>query len=291
MDNGTVIQATTKEKVVTAVKYWASNIIVAIICIVYILKDFASIVVTGKSLWEIVAYAFIALTTGFMVSVLRSEKGISDAKSSNKFTGTLDMYGEAKKGIEPCIESVAMFCEEKNKSELKNVQIHILSKAGLSYETFKQWQEGNEIIGIKDNTPLAKLRRKCLTEASRVKIYRLTTQALLSDENKYKGDTYLGEDISTYRLKDRAMDISTRWVFALVGAYFGLSLLIDGISWGTVLWACFQVAIFLVQGQMRYTNSYNFIEDKYRNRLIRKSFLLKECKAWSERRKANGVQN
>jgi hypothetical protein len=261
------MEMTTREKANQFFRNYIIELMIIMACAVYMLRELIDITPEEKSVLAIIASAFISLIFGFTIAQLFQEKGLMSGKKDERFLATLSELDKAIRAVIPYVELLEPFCREKNEAEKRNAQTIILSTAGLVYDKF--------IAGAYDTETLSDEKKEAVRKAAKVKVFKLTTPELMSEESKVKLPGDLGKKLPEFRAKSRAGDMFTRVIFVLIFAYFGVGL-VEGFSWSSVIWAFIQMTFFLISGVIKYVMSYIFITEDYRNRLICKTTLLQE---------------
>lgn len=246
--------------------------VVALACAVYIVRGFVEIVETGKTVGEIIADGFVSALFGFLISKLLSMQGLVKGAQAPEVADTNLLHSKTVMKITPKIYLLDKWCEEKNKEALKTAQSKILATGRISYDDFARGlyrtitAEGEKFMSEEE---LSRDRRKVVKKARRVKLTPLTASNLTSDGEKTIDPYDFGMDKKEYaRARDGRQIISKIMCGALFG-FYGVQLIAD-FNVANLIWTSIQVVLFLVMGVISYLQSYSFVTDEYRHRIVRK---------------------
>lgn len=234
------------------------NLILVLVCIVYIFRGIATIEYSGKTIFQIIADTFITFIVGIAIKSLMGKNGIIDGRKSDKFMRTSKLYGQQLDSITPNIEHLDAYCDYKNWLVLRRKQTTILRKAGLSYRLFS--------LGEYDNNPDPNIQ-SVIKKAREVDTFQITSTMILNVVDSSEEETrVLSLDIKNYektKLRNNILiGVSTSLLFGLCTLERGI-FDIAGILWTTI-----QVAIFLMLGALEYLNCFEFISENFRGKII-----------------------
>ena len=268
-------------------KFFKDNIIsliVTIAILAYVSTSILFIDRTGKTLSRIIAENIFAYFFGIAISRLLSLKGTADGEKDIRVQET-DRTLEGKiDEITPNIEYLGAYCEEKNRIDLKKLQMPILAGEGLSHDKINEYDFSKK----EQDKNAEKIRKRKLMAVKKARKARLskplTVNELLS-EGKNAIDKYgLGKTKQEFFKQDTATEAISKTVFAFVFGYYGVNLITD-FSVAELVWKFVQTATFLLFGTMSYMKAFNFITDDLRNRKIRKINHLEAFKNTCEKYK------
>lgn len=234
------------------------NLVLALVCVIYIFRGIANIEYSGKTIFEIIADTFITFIVGICIKTLWGKNGIIDGRKSDKFMRTAKLYGKQLDSITVNIEHLDTYCEYKNWLVLRRKQTTILRKAGLSYRLF--------INGEYDSNPDPEIQA-VLKKTREVDVFQITSSMILNVIDSSEEETkILKLDIRSYEKTKLRNNIL---IGASTALLFGLCSLERGVFDVTgILWTTIQVAIFLVLGALEYLNCFEFITENFRGKMI-----------------------
>jgi len=267
-------------KVVNFFKKNLINFILGLICVVYIFFGTVSIVPTGKTIFEIIAYSIIAFVVGFSIKTIWKEKGIQDGVNSDLFQDKIDFYGSQKEKIQGFSEELDSFCDYENTKRLIKARENYLYKYNLKYENFKSGKYDQELDTFfktnhnkKDRAyKKAKQLEKVLNNVKKIGVYQYTsvliTNAYDTDSNRLDAEKRtLGASINKYRSNSAVKGIVQASIIALLFGLFCLQS--NAWSWAAIIWYAFQVSTFLINGVIQYFKGYNYITQNMRAKVER----------------------
>lgn len=233
------------------------NLILALVCIIYIFRGIANIEYSGKTIFEIIADTFITFIVGISIKTLMGKNGIIDGRKSDKFMRTSKLYSQQLDSITPNIEHLDAYCDYKNWLVLRRRQTTILRKAGLSYRLFSR----GEYDDSSDPSIQAIIKK-----AREVDVFQITSSMILNVIDSSEEETrILKLDIRNY---EKAKLRNNILIGASTALLFGLCSLEKGVfDIAGILWTTIQVAIFLVLGALEYLNCFEFIAENFRGKM------------------------
>lgn len=256
-----------------------SRIIIILICISYVLQGMFAIVKADFDLETFLGRIGTSLICGLSIYTSMRESGIQDGKSSDNFIGSLQLYAVTKTKIEKKYLLNA-FCIYKNKQAIEEKKQQILEQNGLDYILYKKGRYNEETklyLTLNDDE---KKVLKIVNKQSFV-VRTINTKYLLSDSPKLnvrklkKGEITI--DVAEYKRRSFITDLVTMIMWAAIFSFYGLEPLINGFSWGKILWNLWQIICWLSCGITKYISSRDFIENEYRqSHLVYKIELLEE---------------
>lgn len=247
-------------------------IVVALACVVYVIRGLVNIVETGKSVAEIIADGSLSAIFGFFISKLLSLQGLAKGELDERVLKTNKLHSQKVEEISERICLLDQWCERKNCEALKSAQAKILANAGISYSEF---QEGRYKIITRDGfdivleEELPKNKKRAVKKARRVKLTPLTSSVLTSDGGKREDPYNFGQDKKGYSRRRDERQLISKIICGLLFGYYGVTMITD-FSWSDLIWTAIQVTIFLVMGMIAYLQAFFFVVDEYRHRVIKK---------------------
>lgn len=244
------------------------DIIIVLVCLVYIVKGLADIQKSGKTVIEILGGGFISLLFAFTISRLLEGKGLLRGGQTNEYLSALEEYREQVKKTQPYITELEKWCAEHNdRAYREQVSIMILP-AGLSYEKF--------IARDYDTDKFSKEQLACVKKAQKLEIHKLTTEELMSGDLECdKNKDYSKISKRKYVKRSTRKDLVSKLIISLIFGYYTLPPL-TAWNWSGVLWSLLQTIAFVALGVMKYLDAYNFVNEDIREKVIDKTNKLKQ---------------
>lgn len=112
-------------------------------------------------------------------------------------------------------------------------------------------------------------RLRCFRRALRLKLTPLTASGLTSEGGKKQDPYYLGRTKTQYERETTISDVVTKIIIACLFGYYGAELVQD-FSYADLIWKVLQIGIFFIAGVIKMYQSYMFVVDEYRGRIIKK---------------------
>lgn len=247
-------------------------IVVGLACVVYVIRGLVNIVETGKTVAEIIADGALSALFGFFISKLLSLQGLAKGELDERVLKTNRLHSQKVEEISEKICYLDEWCERKNQEALKNVQTKILANAGIAYSEFLEGRykiinkEGYELVL---ECELPKYKRRAVKKARRIKLTPLSSSVLTSDGGKREDPYNFGQDKKSYSRRRDEKQLLSKVICGLLFGYYGVTMITD-FSWSDLIWTAIQVTIFLVMGMISYLQSFFFVVDEYRHRVIKK---------------------
>lgn len=250
--------------------------IVTIVSIVYIATAFVQIEETGKSIPRIIADGAIVFLLGFFINRVFDLQGIMNGERDERFQASMNLHGETVVKISPFIDKLDEWCKIKNDENLRVQRTRILATEGLKYSDYFN-EDGSAKDIVVDEKKLAnKLLRKtekkrihCFNKALHLKLTPISAGELASEGTKISDPYNFGRTKEQYEKQASISDIVSKIIIAVIFGYYGVSL-IKEFSYANLIWNGLQVALFFLVGVIKMYNSYIFITDEYRGRIVKK---------------------
>lgn len=268
------------QKMNTFFKKNLSNFVVAIICLVYIFFGLVQIGINKNDWWNIAAYFGVAFMVGFTIKAVWSESGIQDGLNSQPFIEKISFYGEKKASISKFSEELDPFCEYENKTRLKQAREDYLFKFNLKYDKYIKGAYNKQIDELYEksqkrhdrNWQKAHNLEKILKNVEKINVYQYTFLLITNayDSESAKGDNEkktLSASLPKFRITSKTRGIFTHLLNAILFAAFTLTM--GTLNWASLIWYCFQVAVFLINGQIAYSQGYNYVVQNMRAKVER----------------------
>lgn len=260
-----------------AKEYLADNIIVLVIaamCIVYILLGLVRIEETENTVREIIANGAIAFIFGSVLNLLLKIQGLNKGENDIRTIETNKLHGQVVEEATKYIDKLDDFCDDETRDMTKIMQTRILARAGIKYSDFEN--------GTINYDVLSKDKLKLVESAKKVKITPLTTNSLTSVSSE-DGDPFrFKESKERYIKMSSPFSIVLRAVSALIIGYYTAKLIQD-FHWGELIWTLLQVVLFLGLGSITMYKAYFYVIDKIRGNTIKKINILNKFVILAER--------
>ena len=252
--------------------YWFITLLAGL---VYVTRGLVKVVETGKSVYEIVADSILAILFGFFIAKTMSMQGFLKGERDERVVSTRRRHGQIVEEITPYIDRLDDFCAQKTEETKREIQKKILAKAGLCLSDLDAFLQRGEIPPCEKRA--LRDKKRALKKASKLKITPLLTSSLTGDESDPGDPLALGATKKGFMAKSDSKRLFSKLATGLLFGYYGVQAITD-FSWAQLIWTAIQTVMFLVMGVSSYMQSYFFMTDNYRNRIIRKMDYLQMFK-------------
>lgn len=250
--------------------------IVGLLSAIYIATSVITMGKTGKTIGEIMAGGAIVLFLGVFINRIFDLQGMMNGEREERVQDTIRMHGEAVVRISPYLDRLDGWCDEKNAEALKMQRTKILAGEGMRYDDYFDERGGAKTFVVNKDRLKDKYLRgdeikrlRCYRKALRLKLTPLTASGLTSEGGKKQDPYYLGRTKSQYERGATISDIVSKVIIACLFGYYGAELVQD-FSYADLIWKALQIGIFFITGVIKMYQSYMFIVDEYRGRIIKK---------------------
>lgn len=250
--------------------------VVGLLSAIYIATSVITMGKTGKTIGEIMADGAIVLFLGVFINRIFDLQGMMNGEREERVQDTIRMHGEAVVRISPYLDRLDGWCDEKNAEALKMQRTKILAGEGMRYDDYFDERGGAKTFVVNKDRLKDKYLRgdeikrlRCYRKALRLKLTPLTASGLTSEGGKKQDPYYLGRTKSQYERGATISDIVTKVIIACLFGYYGAELVQD-FSYADLIWKALQIGIFFITGVIKMYQSYMFIVDEYRGRIIKK---------------------
>jgi len=257
----------TGEKVKSFLKSNIYIFITILAGVIYVARGLIRVVETGKTPYEILADGLLATLFAFFISKTLGLQGFLRGEREEKVILTRKKHGEIVEEISPYIDRLDDFCVKKTEEVRSIVQSKLLAKEGLVLGDLHNFLLEGTVNGYDKKT--IKRRRKLLKKVAKLKITPLTTANLTGDDGNSEDPLRLGMTKKSYMAKTDAKRIVGKIGTGLLFGYYGVNMITD-FSLAQLIWTAIQAIMFIVMGMTAYMQSYFFITDTYRGKIIRK---------------------
>lgn len=260
-------------------EFFRNNIgymIVAVVAAIYIATSVITMGRTGKTIGEIISDGAIVLFLGVFINRIFDLQGMINGERQERVQNTVMLHGEIVTRISPHIDKLDKWCEKQNDEALKVQRTRILAGEGMKYSDYFD-ESGVAKNFIIDEAKLKnklsrcdELRRiKCYRKALRLKLTPITAGSLTSEGGRKQDPFFFGRTKSQYERQVAVKDLISKIAVACLFGYYGAELVQD-FSWASLVWKVLQVGIFLTMGVIKMYQSYMFVTDEYRGRIVKK---------------------
>jgi hypothetical protein len=251
--------------------------VVAAVCAVYIATALITIDKTGKTVEQIIADSAIVFCLGVFINRVFDLQGMMNGDRDEKVQTTMAVHGETVVKISPHIDKLDDWCKLKNEENLKIQRTRILATEGLRYDDYFNADGSAKNIKPDEaklkNKQLRKIeldRLRCFRKALHLKLTPLSAGELTSEGSKKQDPYNFGRTKVQYEKQTGVTDIISKIGIALIFGYYGVELA-QNFSYANLIWNGLQVGIFLLMGSIKMYNSYMFVTDEYRGRVVKKT--------------------
>lgn len=250
--------------------------IVGLLSAIYIATSVITMGKTGKTFGEIMADGAVVLFLGVFINRIFDLQGMMNGEREERVQDTIRMHGEAVVRVSPYLDRLDGWCDEKNAKALKMQRTKILAGEGMRYDDYFDDKGGAKTFVVNKDRLKDKYLRgdeikrlRCYRKALRLKLTPLTASGLTSEGGKKQDPYYLGRTKSQYERGATISDVVTKVIIACLFGYYGAELVQD-FSYADLIWKALQIGIFFITGVIKMYQSYMFIVDEYRGRIIKK---------------------
>ena len=251
-------------------------LVVFIVSAIYIVSSLAQMGTTGRTIGEIITDGALALLLGMFINIIFDLQGMMNGDRSEEVRATIALHGQIVERISPYIERLDDWCEKQNKENLRVQRSKILAGEGMCYSDYFDEEGRAKPFIVNEERLKNKLLRRdelkrlwCYRKALRLKLTPLTASGLTSEGGKSSDPGYLGRTKGDYTKESLIKDFIVKAGTAIIFGYYGVELVQD-FSYADLIWKSLQVAIFIIAGVIKMYQSYMFVKDEYRGRIIKK---------------------
>ena len=250
--------------------------VVGLVSAIYIATSVITMGKTGKTFGESMADGAVVLFLGVFVNRIFDLQGMMNGDREERVQETIRLHGEAVVRVSPYLDRLDKWCEEKNEEALKMQRTKILASEGMRYDDYFDEKGGAKLFVVNKDRLKDKFLRgdeikrlRCFRKALRLKLTPLTASGLTSEGGKKQDPYYLGRTKSQYERGATISDVITKVIIACLFGYYGAELVQD-FSYADLIWKALQIGIFFITGVIKMYQSYMFVVDEYRGRIVKK---------------------
>lgn len=280
------------EKIREAIRQYIGYIVIFLTSVVYVLTAVIRIDATGKTIPQIIGDSAVIFFLGVFFNRLFGVQGIQRGESDPRVVAAKELHGDAVMRIADRIDKLDEWCEIENAKNLKIQRTKILAKAGLTYdECFdsdgvalaKEFKAGKGTPRYIKRAERAK--KRAFRKSRRLKLTILSAGLLTSEGGRTDDPFFLGRTKGQHNRSAGIKDILSKIGVAIVFGYYGIQIL-EEISYAQFIWHLLQILVLLVMGVVKMYDSYFYMVDEYKNRLVKKADFLQK---FENSRKDGGI--
>ena len=272
-------------------KFFFKNIGILLIILVsalYIVKGLYTLEESGRTVLQILGDGILSASVGFIIGHLMRQTGISYGNDDTELIKARSFHARLLDKASEHIELLDDFCLEESLLAKRTVRQRILSASGLKYADC--FQEDGTPTGLiirvrdgetKEERALLRKKKRALSQAQRLKMTPLTPASLSVDGSKSNDPVDFGRTEGEYLVKRSGRDILSKIAFGLIFGYYAIRLT-EGGGMEDVLWASFQIAIYLIFGASQMIQAYMFVKTEIYSRIMRKADTLQKFFRYSQ---------
>lgn len=253
-------------KVLEFLKKNILNFLIAIVVIVFLVKDLIQIKESGRTVVEIIANSIVNLIVGQLIKNLFLQKGSNAGFNAPSYQRKLKRYSDEIEKTDPIIDKLDDFCEKKNEQRIQKAQKHVLRPARIKYEDF--------LTKTKEEVCKDKTQLRTWDKAQAVKVQIITPENLVSETDPRYEKGKKEETLKAHKAKEATKSFIIATLISVIFGYF-VPMLNENALAG-MLWNLIQVAIWLAFGIVAYYQEYTYITVDYAQRVLRKTTYLVE---------------
>ena len=266
-------------------KFFFKNIgffLIAAVSVLYIVKGLYTLEESGRTVVQILGDGILSATVGALICMLMRQTGLSYANDDTEIIKARSFHARLIDKAGAKAERLDDFCHRENEEARRTLRQRILSSAGLKYEDcfdadgFPTKMQINVCDGkTREERALLRKKKRALNKALGLKITLLTPASLSIDGSKESDPFDFGKTEGQYLAKRGSADILSKVAFGLIFGYYAIRLT-EGAGLDDVLWASFQIAIYLILGTIQMVQAYMFVKTEIYARIMRKTDLLQK---------------
>lgn len=262
------IKKTKSEKIGEFFRTNSVNIVLILICVVYIFYGIIDISSDKKTIEEIIADGVLAFIVSIIIKSLFRKKAIISGLSSDKFISTTNTYGSMlETHIAPYTNECEKYCVYKNKTNLELAQKRKLLQKGMNFDKFKKGEYDIEFNNIK-NQNLKKKKLKLLKDIRHIKVFNISMVLITNCYDSSQTDKeLLGVSLKKYQGSSFASNVLIGLVIMFLFGYYSFGK--GEFYWENIIWCAIQIAIYVGLGLLEYLKTYEFVTETLRGKIKR----------------------
>jgi len=262
--------------------------LIAAVSALYIVKGLYTLEESGRTVAQILGDGILSATVGALICMLMRQTGVSYGNDDTEIIRARSYHARLIDRASAKAELLDSFCQRENLEVKRAIRQRILSSAGLKYEDC--FDSDGAPLGMlidvntaktRDERALLRKKKRALNKALGLKITALTPASLSVDGSRESDPFDFGRTEGQYLAKRGGADILSKVAFGLVFGYYAIRLT-EGAGLDQVLWASFQIAIYLILGAAQMIQAYMFVKTEIYARIMRKTDLLQKFFRFAE---------
>ncbi len=256
--------------------------LIAAVSVLYIIKGLYTLEESGRTILQILGDGILSSSVGFIIGILMRQTGISYGNDDTELIKARSFHARLLDKASEHIELLDDFCVEESLAARRTVRQRYLSACGLKYsDCFSEDGAPKDlIIRVKDGKTreeraILRKKKRALARAIRLRTTPLTPASLSVDESKGDDPFNFGRTQGEYLAKRIGRDVLSKIAFGLIFGYYAIRLT-DGAGMEDVLWASFQIAVYLIFGASQMIQAYMFVKTEIYSRIMRKTDMLQK---------------
>lgn len=233
-----------------------SIIIVAIISIFYIFWGSVELQLKNLNWWELICYVATTLVFGICVANIVGEQGFVSAKKSEKYLSTRKLLIAWCDFLINYKDEATEYVDKEIDKEIAEERRNILHRAGVPYNEIID-ENGKSSVSaefLRKTNKYTRKQKKAIRQALSLKKYGFTLFA-------YSPTKVIGrkkeQSEQEYRSKGIGKDFIVRVVLAIISGSIMFSF--GGFDAGAIIYAAFQMIMWIASGVMKRQQNYNFV--------------------------------
>ena len=254
----------------------------------YIVKGLYTLEESGRTVAQILGDGILSATVGALICMLMRQTGVTYGNDDTEIIKARSFHARLIDKASARAELLDSFCQRENDDVKRTVRQRILSSVGLKYEDCFDSMGAplGTLINVKDGKTreersLLRKKKRALNKALGLKITLLTPASLSVDGSKDDDPFNFGRTEGEYLAKRGGTDILSKVAFGIVFGYYAIRLT-EGAGLDDVLWASFQIAVYLILGAAQMIQAYMFVKTEIYARIMRKTDLLQKFFRYSD---------
>ena len=280
------------EKIKDAFRSNLGYIAVILVSVAYVATSFMTLATTGKSVFQIISDGVLSFVVGVLMNRMFETQGVINGDADPRVIKSVDRHAGTVEEIAPYLDELDEWCARKNAEALVRGRRTYLSRYGMRYKDYFA-EDGTPIRFAPAETKTRKekraewWRRKRYDHAVNMRITRLSAGLLISDTGNPNDPYFLGRSKNEYRTQSARQDVWSKLILAALFGSYSLTLLAD-FSLANLLWTVLQLTVFLLMGALKMEQSYMYVTDEYRDRVDKKTNILRMFQAELRKENENG---
>lgn len=245
-----------KNQVAHFIKTNLSVIVVAIISIFYIFWGSVELQFKNLNWWELICFIATTLVFGISITNLIGESGFAAGKENEKYIATRSLLISWCNALISLKDEAIAYANTEIDKEILDERRTILHRAGIPYHDIFN-DNGKVIISrefLKEKGKYTRKQKMSIKQAIRLKKYGFTLFAY--SPTKIVGRKREQSEIE-FRSRSLGKDFVVRIFLAIISGSIMFSF--GGFDLAAIIYAAFQMIMWVASGVMKRQSNYNFI--------------------------------